>query len=184
MKKRKNHLSTALESINKDVFRRLLFIKRNLKSQNKKKSKTREQGKCSLVPFTVMTLLAFQFLLSSEQSQGIHQHKATNQYQEPRSHSRKTRRKQEFEKTAGDRRKKIKKTNKETDSVRRHSVWRSLPRQPQPSFVVHLLFGWSSLTESLEQATDMFQFISARSLNYLYHSFSSVPLSRPRRVHR
>lgn len=103
---------------------------------------------------------------------------------EPRSHSRKTRRKQEFEKTAGDRRKKIKKTNKETDSVRRHSVWRSLPRQPQPSFVVHLLFGWSSLTESLEQATDMFQFISARSLNYLYHSFSSVPLSRPRRVHR
>ena len=80
--------------------------------------------------------------------------------------------------------KKIKKTNKETDSVRRNSVWRSLPRQPQPSFVVHLLFGWSSLTESLEQATDMFQFISARSLNYLYHSFSSVPLSRPRRVHR
>ena len=68
---------------------------------------------------------------------------------EPRSHSGKTRRKQEFEKTAGDRRKKIKKTNKETDSVRRHSVWRSFPRQPQPSFVVHLLFGWSSLTESL-----------------------------------
>lgn len=103
---------------------------------------------------------------------------------EPRSHSGKTRRKQEFEKTAGDRRKKIKKTNKETDSVRRHSVWRSFPRQPQPSFVVHLLFGWSSLTQSLEQATDMFQFISARSLNYLYHFFSSVPLSRPRRVHR
>ena len=66
--------------MNKDVVRRLLFIKRNVKSQNKKKkSKTREQGKYSLVPFTVMTLLAFQFLLSSEQSQGIHQHKATNQ---------------------------------------------------------------------------------------------------------
>lgn len=55
------------------------LLKEILNPKIKKKSKIREQGKCSLVPFTVMTLLAFQFLLSSEQSQGIHQHKATNQ---------------------------------------------------------------------------------------------------------
>ena len=50
MKKRKNHLSTALKNINKDVFRRLLFIKRNLKSQNKKKKQDSRAGQMLISP--------------------------------------------------------------------------------------------------------------------------------------
>ena len=39
------------------------LLKEILNPKIKKKSKTREQGKCSLVPLTVMTLLAFQFFV-------------------------------------------------------------------------------------------------------------------------
>lgn len=50
MKKRITHLSTALKNINKDVVRRLLFIKRNLKSQNKKKKQDSRAGQMLIIP--------------------------------------------------------------------------------------------------------------------------------------